>query len=145
MTSVNAVPAADGVHVAVLMGRLMEQIRATFAGEDWGGLRQSHFRLLWNVPAEGIRITDLARRLRMTKQAGGQFVTFLEGTGHVRTVRDPQDRRARVVLRTPRGDRTVAAVDARIRRIEREWAQRVGPQRYAQFRAVLAELGAGPG
>lgn len=49
-----------------------------------------------------------------------------------------------MVRRTPLGDRTVAAVNARILRIEREWAHRVGPRRYADFRAVLRELGPTP-
>ena len=89
MTSVKAhsgtgaVPAAGEPHVAILIGALMEEIRDTFAAEDWDGLRQSHFRLLSNVPRDGIRITDLGERLGMTKQASGQFVTSLVGTGHL--------------------------------------------------------------
>ena len=128
------------VHAAVLVGRLMEEIRLAFDGEDWGGLRQSHFRLLAQVPPAGISVTDLAATLRMTKQAAGQFVTQLEGTGHLATGTDPGDRRVRLVVRTPLGDRTSKAVTARIRRVERAWARRVGAERYAQFRAVLEDL-----
>jgi DNA-binding MarR family transcriptional regulator len=128
------------VHAAVLVGRLMEEIRLAFDGEDWGGLRQSHFRLLAQVPPAGISVTDLAATLRMTKQAAGQFVTHLEGTGHLTTRTDPGDRRVRLVVRTPLGDRTSKAVTARIRRVERAWARRVGAERYAQFRAVLEDL-----
>lgn len=146
MTSVKAKsgtvsPGAGRAHVAVLMGQLMQEIRDTFLAEDWDGLRQSHFRLLSLVPAGGIRITELGDRLGMTKQASGQFVSFLTGTGHLETRPDPGDRRARVVLRTALGDRTVRDVNARILRIERTWARAVGPQRYADFRRVLEELG----
>src|SRR5664279_1086155 len=97
------ITAAD-VPVVELMGRLMQEVRETFAAEDWGGLRQSHFRLMYNVPRDGISITDLADRLHMTKQAGGQFVTLLAGTGHLEVRSDPADRRARVVVRTALGD-----------------------------------------
>jgi hypothetical protein len=31
-------------------------------------------------------------------------------------------------------------VTARIRRVERAWARRVGAERYAQFRAVLEDV-----
>jgi DNA-binding MarR family transcriptional regulator len=134
------VPAAGEPHFAVLAGLLMHEIRATFAAEDWGGLRQSHFRLLSNVPRDGIRITDLGERLSMTKQASGQFVTQLIGTGHLEARTDPRDGRVRVVVRTALGDRTVKAVNARILRIERKWAKVVGPARYADFRQVLQEL-----
>lgn len=146
MTSVKGVerlaPLPDwvDVHAAVLVGRLMEEIRLAFDGEDWGGLRQSHFRLLAQVPPDGVSVTDLAATLRMTKQAAGQFVTHLEETGHLTTSTDPADRRVRLVVRTPLGDRTSKAVTARIRRIERAWARRVGVERYAAFRAVLEEL-----
>ena len=146
MTSVkglsgSGVPSVDEPHVAVLMGVLMQEIRATFMAEDWGGLRQSHIRLLSNVPREGIRITDLGERLGMTKQASGQFVTQLIGTGHLEARTDPHDGRVRVVVRTDLGDRTVKAANARILRIERGWAKAVGPERYAEFRRVLQELG----
>ena len=138
------VPEHVDLHVAVLAGRLMAEIREVFAGEDWDGLRQSHFRLLSLVPPEGISVTELAERLGMTKQAAGQFVTQLEGTGHLETQVDPADRRLRVVIRTALGDRTNKAVTARIRRIERAWARRVGEDRYAEFRDVLTEIALGP-
>jgi DNA-binding MarR family transcriptional regulator len=132
----------DEVHVAGQMGRLMRSIRTVFAQEDWDGLRQSHFRMLYEIPPDGITITELGERLGMTKQASGQFVTHLTGTGHVRVRADPDDRRSRIVVRTALGDRTTAAVVDRILRIEQEWAQRVGPKRYAAFRQVLDELAA---
>ena len=34
------------------MGLLFREITATFAAEDWAGLRQSHFRVISSVPAE---------------------------------------------------------------------------------------------
>jgi DNA-binding MarR family transcriptional regulator len=79
----------------------------------------------------------------MSKQACGQFVTQLEATGHLAIRADATDRRVRVIVRTALGDRTLKASNARIRRIEREWARRVGVDRYATFRAVLEELSTG--
>ena len=141
MTVVKSAPVRPGeAHVASQMGRLMQAIRSTMAAEDWDGLRQSHFRMLSEVPPEGITITELGERLSMTKQASGQFVTHLTGTGHLQVRADPADRRTRIVVRTPLGDRTAAAVAARIRQIEDDWAERVGPRRYAQFRRVLDDL-----
>ena len=147
MTYVKA--AADGIpardlHVPMLVGWLLGDVRRTFAAEDWGGLRQSHFRLLSSISPDGVNVTELAARIGMTKQACGEFVTFLAGTGHVTTRRDDDDARVRLVTRTQLGDRTVAAVNARIRRIERAWAKQVGPERYAEFRAVLTEIATGP-
>lgn len=127
-------------HAAMVLGSLMQEIRDVFAEEDWQGLRQSHFRVLSCVPTTGISVTELAVRVGMTKQGCGQFVGQLTASGHLTTTADPDDGRLRVVRRTPEGDRTTAAVTRRIRRIERGWAQLVGEERYATFRAVAEEL-----
>jgi DNA-binding MarR family transcriptional regulator len=145
MTSVKPsdlpLPPADAeLHVLLLAGRLMQAARDTMAAEDWGGLRQSHFRLLSLVPREGISISDLAVPMSMTKQAVGQIVSGLEATGHLAVRPEPTDRRVRLVVRTPLGDTVVRRVNTRIRRIERSWARQVGEQRYEEFKAVLRDL-----
>ena len=130
-------------HVPQLFGKLMQEVRDSFGAQDWDGLRQSHFRLIANVPRAGISVTELALALHMSKQACGQFVTQLAATGHLSVRADATDRRVRLVNRTALGDRTHRAVNARIRRIEREWARRVGADRYATFREILEELTSG--
>jgi DNA-binding MarR family transcriptional regulator len=140
MTSVNHVAAPEEQHTPMLIGLLLNEVRATFAAEDWGGLRQSHFRVMTSVPADGISITELGERVGMSKQGCGQFVSALVETGHLEVATDPGDRRTRIVMRTPLGNRTVRRVAARIARIEAEWAERVGSRRYATFRRVLEEL-----
>jgi DNA-binding MarR family transcriptional regulator len=133
----------DRVHASLLMGLLFHQVREEFAREDWHGLRQSHFRVLSCVPDEGVSITSLGERVGMTKQGCGQFVTQLAESGHLRVVARPNDRRVRVVRRTAKADRVLAAVRDRNLAIEHEWAERVGPDRYAVFRDVLGELAVG--
>ncbi len=130
----------DSAHVAILLGKTFNLIRDGFRGEDWGGLRQSHFRLMSVLPEDGTSITELAERLGMTKQGCGQFVTALADSGHVEVKTDPADRRVRVVRRTARGDATLRSVNERIQRLEREWADQVGARRYATFRRVMEEL-----
>jgi DNA-binding MarR family transcriptional regulator len=139
MTYVKEIPEEEW-QVPLLMGRLFREVSETFAAEDWKGLRQSHFRVISGVPEDGISVTDLAERLGMTKQGCGQFVTQLDASGHLRTDADPEDRRVRRVHRTPKGQRTIAAVTARILQMEGEWAEIVGERRYRTFRRVLEEL-----
>jgi DNA-binding MarR family transcriptional regulator len=143
MTLVKGDFPADRVHAPLLMGLLFRQVRDEFLDEDWGGLRQSHFRLLSLVPDAGVSITELGERVGMTKQGCGQFVTQLAESGHLRVVTPAIDRRGRVVRRTRRADRVLAAVRSRNLAIEEEWAERVGADRYAVFRAVLDELALG--
>lgn len=134
--------AADEVHIAATLGKVFERIRRDLARSSPGGLRPSHFRLLEAIPSSGITSTDLAPVLGMTKQAVGQFVTQLVGTGHVVVSEDRDDRRRRLVGRTPLGDRTVAQLRDQMNRLEQRWARAIGPERYRRFRAVLEELAA---
>lgn len=127
-------------HVAVLIGGLMQHVREAFDPDDWGGLRQSHFRVISCVSDGGISVTDLAERLGMTKQGCGQFVTTLVETGHLETGQSPDDARVRLVRRTPLGEDNVVAVTRRMAELEESWRQAVGERRYATFRRVLEEI-----
>jgi hypothetical protein len=49
---------------------------------------RAQLRLLSLTPPEGIRVTDLASRLRMTKQALGEFAHALEAKGLLESVGD---------------------------------------------------------
>lgn len=144
MTSVKGFAPSTEWHAALLMGFLLRQVRDVFAAEDWTGLRQSHFRVISSVPADGITITELGDRVGMSKQGCGQFVTQLVHSGHLRVEPGPADRRTRIVHRTAAGNRIIEQVTARNLRLEQVWADRVGPQRYRVFRDVLQELAIGP-
>src|SRR3954453_6866688 len=149
MTSVKGLrrhPVPEGLagpHVPMLASWLMEQVRDVLGQGDLGGLRGSHFRVLTSVPRRGVNVTALAAAISMTKQAAGQFVTYLESTGHLTTRLDPNDRRVRLVVRTPEGDHTVRVVNARIARLERRWAEEVGAERFETFKSVLYDLTVG--
>ncbi|HKJ54483.1 MAG TPA: MarR family winged helix-turn-helix transcriptional regulator [Nitriliruptoraceae bacterium] len=104
--------------------------------------RGSQGRILHLLPDEGARPTDLAAGGWITKQAVGQRVRELEELGLVETHPDPDDGRAIIVSRTTAGDRAAEAILDAIDEMERAWAQEVGEERYAVFRAVLDDLGA---
>jgi DNA-binding MarR family transcriptional regulator len=135
-------PLPEGVepHVVALVGRLLDVARQTLLAEDWNGLRPSHFRLLSHVPPSGISISELGAVLHMTKQGVGQFVTQLQASGHLQVTTDQGDRRRRVVQRTARGDRLVAQMNQTVAALELHWQERVGRERYREFRRVLCEL-----
>ncbi|MFY9913975.1 MAG: MarR family transcriptional regulator [Nocardioidaceae bacterium] len=143
MTFVKAEFPLEETHAPLLMGLLFRQVHTIFDQEDWGGLRQSHFRVISSVPSGGVSITELGERLGMTKQGCGQFVTQLVESGHLVIEAYPSDRRVRVVRRTALGQRVLDRVLERNLRIERDWATQVGEARYRAFREVLEELALG--
>jgi DNA-binding MarR family transcriptional regulator len=115
-----------------------EEVRPRVAGLQ---LRPSQLRLLSLTPADGLRVTDLAARVGMTKQALGEFVATLQDAGLVEVTVDQRDRRVRLIRPTPAGQELQRVIESAIAEIERRWAAEVGPERWATFRAVLAEIG----
>lgn len=104
------------------------------------GLRPSHYRLVDNTPTEGIRLSDLAHRANMTKQALGEFVATLAAAGLVQVAPDPSDGRARLVTLTPDGQRVQDQIRRTISAIEQDLQRRVGAHNWAVFRDVLDQL-----
>mgnify|MGYP001826017013 FL=1 len=77
------------------------------AFERWSAghpsIRRAHLQLMPHLDLAGTRITELARRAEISKQAVGQLVTDMEAGGYVERVPDPSDQRAKIVVLTKRG------------------------------------------
>jgi DNA-binding MarR family transcriptional regulator len=133
--------------ITTLLETAMKRIRDDlYALSDtrFPGLRMRHYRLLSFVPPEGERLSRMTADSGLTKQALAQALAPLEDGGYVEVVPDPSDRRARLVRLTDRGRAVNEAVRHHLSDVEREWARRVGEERYAVARAVLADLAPGP-
>lgn len=97
--------------------------------------------LLWPGP-HGMRPSDLAARMRITKQALNYLLGDLERLGYLERHPDPDDRRARRIALTERGRSLVPVLRAAVVETEREWAAALGEDRFAQLRELLIELNA---
>lgn len=80
--------------------RALARLQATPGLE---GLREAHLRLFPFIALEGTRLTDLATRLGVTKQAVSQLVADLEALGVLEKRPDPLDGRARLITFSERG------------------------------------------
>jgi DNA-binding MarR family transcriptional regulator len=133
--------------VMALFETAVKQIRDdlyALSAARFPGLRMRHYRLLSLLPPGGERLSRLAADSGLTKQALAQALAPLAAGGYVEVVPDPSDGRARLVRHTDRGREVDAAARDRLEAVEREWARRVGEERYAVARAVLADLAPGP-
>lgn len=126
--------------MAIELGRLFLQLASVFDDPGLGGLRQSHARIVESIESDGSRVTDLAQQLQMTKQGAGQLVATLVERGLVEQRPDPDDRRAKVLVRTATGDAWIARVHAGIAECESAWRAEVGAADYAVFASVLSRL-----
>src|ERR1700735_4913357 len=87
-------------HLGWLLGRadllFAEGVTRAVQAHGFAGIRLVHIALIRNVDENGTRISDIARRAGMTKQATGQLVAEFVDLGYVRLVNDPSDGRVKV-------------------------------------------------
>ncbi len=122
-------------------GKVAEAIAATGARN----VRPAHGVVLSNLDADGTRVTTLADRAGMSRQAMSSLVRELEDAGYLRTGPDPADGRAVRVTLSPDGVDLCRRGATSVRAIEEGWADVLGPERLADLRASLRALAATAG
>ena len=93
------------------IGRLFQRAARAYSDlalvklQEYGheGLTLFHTALISNLDLEGTRITTLADRAGVSKQAMGQLVADLEQRGYIERTPDPNDGRATLVQFTEQG------------------------------------------
>jgi DNA-binding MarR family transcriptional regulator len=130
------------LQVLFKVARLLDEVALERVARERGAprLRRSHTSLLPHIDLEGTRITDLAERVGVTKQAVSQLVDDLEGLGVVARLPDPDDARARRVVFTDRGRQGLLDGLATLRAVEEELALAIGEQRMRDLRAALLAI-----
>jgi DNA-binding MarR family transcriptional regulator len=104
--------------------------------------RISHISLTRNLDLTGTRVSELARRAGMTKQAMGELVNQCVALALVVATPDPTDKRARIVQFTGEGRRWLAAFGHAVDQAEREMRDEVGAMSMDVLRGALALYGA---
>jgi DNA-binding MarR family transcriptional regulator len=102
--------------------------------------KPSHSAVFAQIRPEGSRLTALARGANMSPQAMGELVDELEELGYVDRKPDPTDRRAKLIVLTPRGQECIEAGVATIRGIESRLDDILGLRGHASLRRLLAQL-----
>lgn len=100
----------------------------------------AHTAVLPHIDLEGTRVTEIARRMRISKQAVDRTVAELERLGLVQRVPDPTDGRARLVRFTARGRRELLAGLDVLGELQREIATAIGTKRMERLHADLIVL-----
>ncbi|MCB2018308.1 MAG: MarR family transcriptional regulator [Hydrogenophaga sp.] len=86
----------------------------------------AHVHITRHLALQGSRLTELAARAGMSKQAMGDLVTQCEAWGLVRREADPKDARARRVVFTETGLLWLEAFRLAVARAESEFRVQVG-------------------
>jgi DNA-binding MarR family transcriptional regulator len=88
----------------------------------------------------GTRLTTIAARASITPQAAGELVDDLERLGYVVRQPDPDDRRAKRIVLTERGQACVAAALSTIASMEAELEDLLGSDALAHLHDILSRI-----
>ena len=90
-------------------------------------------------PSAGIRLTELAARANMTKQATAEIVAEIERREYLQRTTDPADRRAKIIEFTDQGWATVNLALSALAELEAEIAGRlvIAADNFSVMAAVL--------
>jgi len=89
---------------------------------------------------QGVRPTDLAAQLGMSKQALNYLLRELERLGYLERQPHPDDLRFKRIVLTDRGTAAVAVIREAVAEMEAAWAKELGARRFANLRDLLVEL-----
>ncbi len=109
------------------------RLRAAFAEAGLDGIRPAQSLAL-------LHASDLADRLRVSRQAVAQAVAALERHGYVTRTPDPADARARIIELTPRGRQALQVMRANAIAMEKRWRKVLGERRLTELRETLTVL-----
>lgn len=102
--------------------------------------RDSWNNVMPHIPPAGIRLTDLAARAGMTKQAMAELVAEIERRGYLQRTADPADRRAKIIEFTAQGWSLVNAALPALGELEAEITSQLGEPAVGQLRSMLLEI-----
>ena len=103
-------------------------------------LEPAHLNVLQYPGPQGLRPSDLAARLRISKQALNYLLGQLERLGYLERHQDPDDQRSKRIVLTERGTSLIPVIRRAVGEVETAWAQQLGAKRFSQLRDLLLEL-----
>jgi DNA-binding MarR family transcriptional regulator len=112
-----------------------------FTAQGFGDVRPAYGSVLLPLFEEdGLRMGELARRARLSKQAMTEMVRRLERDGFVERRSDPRDGRASLIFLTSRSRDFEPVAAAVLGELDSLVRRRLEPERVEDLKAALREL-----
>ncbi len=108
------------------------------------GLSAPHMAVFRYPGPDGERPGVIAERAGMSKQAMNRLLGSLEDLGYLKRSDAPEEGRARIVHFTKRGHAAYAKAIEILSRIERDWAEELGPKDFARLKLLLGRIWESP-
>jgi DNA-binding MarR family transcriptional regulator len=117
-----------------------EHVYSQVAKAGFDDLGRAHVAMFRYPTLEGLRPTEIAEQLQITKQSVNDLLAYLEKHGYIVRVPDPTDGRARIIRLTVKGRRLEDAVYDAAGSAEQAIADLLGPRRFPQLRQSLEDV-----
>jgi DNA-binding MarR family transcriptional regulator len=129
-------------HLLFRCARLLnERALARVRARTGKPIRAAHTSLFPHIDLQGTRLTEIARRMGVSKQAVGQLVAELEEMGGVERIPDPEDGRAKLIRFTrARGRSSLLEGLELLAEVEAELEAELGTRTMTDLRRTLLRL-----
>ncbi|MGK9214178.1 MarR family winged helix-turn-helix transcriptional regulator [Neorhizobium petrolearium] len=132
-------PPYVGALLRLCWQRVRTHLHEAIRAHGFTDLQEAHFAVFSYPLPNGVRPANLARQLRMSRQATNYLLGQMEGLGYLeRRVGTEGDRR--LVYLTERGLQVAHLIYACLRELQGQWASEVGQDRFELFLEVLRLL-----
>ena len=141
-------PAAEGPFGPPLIGALLRipweavqrHMLERLQERGFDDLDVAHLNVFQYPGPQGARPSELAARLRISKQALNYLLGELERLDYLERRPDPDDLRSKRVVLTRRGTSAIHVIREAVGELETAWAEKLGPERFSELRNLLLEL-----
>lgn len=133
------VPPFIGALLKLSWLRVRQRIRDDLHAAGFDDLEEAYLAVFSYPLPEGVRLGDLARNLRVSRQSANYLVSRLEALDYLDRRAVGPDDRPRIFL-TTRGAAAARVIYASLSDLQAEWAQEIGRERFDVFMDVLRTL-----
>lgn len=133
-------PPLIGALLRIPWEEVQRQMLERLHQRGFADLDLAHLNVFQHPGPQGTRPSELANRLRISKQALNYLLGELERLGYLERRPDPDDLRSKRIALTERGVSACHVIREAVEEVETAWAQDLGPNRFAQLRNLLLDL-----
>jgi DNA-binding MarR family transcriptional regulator len=123
--------------------RVIDALHETLAERGFPEARPVHGLALQAIGPGAISMSELGRRLGVSKQAAAKTASRLEALGYITRTDDPADARARLVARSERGNALLRESALILAEQQHAWIASLGEDGYATAIAGLRVIAEG--
>jgi DNA-binding MarR family transcriptional regulator len=132
-------PPFVGALLRLTLQRVRRRMHEAVRAAGFTDFQEAHFAVFAFPLPDGVRPSELARNMRMSRQATNYLIAQLEELGYLQR-RAARGSERRLVFLSARGRKVGEIIHTCLRDLHAEWAAEVGQEDFGRFMHVLRHL-----